>query len=261
MIDIQPNQNLDSPTFRKINVSSTQQPLQDRIQELTQAKEFIELYVSVINHDIYAPIKFINIIGDNLNPKRYTKPELLENFLLIINSTKRLELLCSNLLELLNTNNNVTPSFTKINLYQLIQSIQEFFAVGFIAKEIRFINKIQSDLEIITIENHLSIIITNLISNALRFTQNGEICIESSADHNQTLLIISDTGKGIQSEIKEQLNRKNFKIQHKNAIKYRSYGFGYNLIFKLLSQIQADIHINNNRPQGTSVTLKLPNNL
>lgn len=51
------------------NNATSNHLVQEKIRELTQAKEFIELYVSVINHDIFAPIKFINIIGDNLNPK------------------------------------------------------------------------------------------------------------------------------------------------------------------------------------------------
>ena len=236
--------------------------LQEKITELTQAKEFIELYISVINHDIYAPIKFINIIGDNINPKNYTKTELLENFQLIINSTKRLELLCSNLLELLNPNkDNSTIEPQKINLYQLIESIKEYFSIGLMAKNIQFINALDPLLEIKSNDYHLSIIVTNIISNAIRFTQGGIINIESNIINSNIHLIISDTGRGIQPEIKNQLNRKNFKIQHKNDIKHRSYGFGYNLIFKLLPQLQADIQIKNNLPQGTTVILKLPHTI
>ena len=236
--------------------------LQEKITELTQAKEFIELYISVINHDIYAPIKFINIIGDNINPKNYTKTELLENFQLIINSTKRLELLCSNLLELLNPNkDNSTIEPQKINLYQLIESIKVYFSIGLMAKNIQFINALDPLLEIKSNDYHLSIIVTNIISNAIRFTQGGIINIESNIINSNIHLIISDTGRGIQPEIKNQLNRKNFKIQHKNDIKHRSYGFGYNLIFKLLPQLQADIQIKNNLPQGTTVILKLPHTI
>ena len=236
--------------------------LQEKITELTQAKEFIELYISVINHDIYAPIKFINIIGDNINPKNYTKTELLENFQLIINSTKRLELLCSNLLELLNPNkDNSTIEPQKINLYQLIDSIKEYFSIGLMAKKIQFINALDPLLEIKSNDYHLSIIVTNIISNAIRFTQGGIINIESNIINSNIHLIISDTGRGIQPEIKNQLNGKNFKIQHKNDIKHRSYGFGYNLIFKLLPQLQADIQIKNNLPQGTTVILKLPHTI
>lgn len=236
--------------------------LQEKITELTQAKEFIELYISVINHDIYAPIKFINIIGDNINPKNYTKTELLENFQLIINSTKRLELLCSNLLELLNPNkDNSTIEPQKINLYQLIESIKEYFSIGLMAKKIQFINALDPLLEIKSNDYHLSIIVTNIISNAIRFTQGGIINIESNIINSNIHLIISDTGRGIQPEIKNQLNGKNFKIQHKNDIKHRSYGFGYNLIFKLLPQLQADIQIENNLPKGTAVILKLPHTI
>ncbi len=244
------------------NNATSNHLVQEKIRELTQAKEFIELYVSVINHDIFAPIKFINIIGDNLNPKNYSKSELLENFQLIINSTKRLELLCANLLELLNPNHEqCSAEPQKILLYQLTESIKNYFHIGFITKEIEFINNIDPKLEIIALENQLTIIITNLISNAIRFTQKGTIHVDCQFIKSELHFIISDTGKGINPEIKEQLNRKNFKIKHKNAIEHRSYGFGYNLIFKLLPQLQADIRIENNLPQGTKVILKLPNTI
>ena len=80
----------------------------------------------------------------------------------------------------------------------------------------------------------------------------------SAHETNEFLEItISDTGDGIPDEIKHQLNQKNYKITNKNSIEYRSYGFGYNLIFKLLPKIKADILIEDNLPIGTSVTLKI----
>lgn len=236
------------------------QLLNAKIQELTDAKEFIELYISVVNHDIYAPIKFINIIGDNLNPQQFTKKELLENFQLIINSTKRLELLCSNLLQLLTAQQSTNPLPTaRISLHSKIQEIQDFFAIGLITKQIKFHNTVPKSLFIVTNEDALSAILSNLVSNAIRFTQLGTIEVSCCFSNEQLQLTIADSGTGMPEEIKTQLNQKNYKIERKPAMEHRSYGFGYNLIFQLLQQIDGDIFIENNEPKGTRVTVTLRN--
>ncbi len=240
------------------SLDSTQE-LQDKIAELTEAKDFIELYISVINHDLFAPIKFINIIGDHLNTNKFTKTELLENFNLIINSTKRLELLCANLLELLSTTNtNESYSFEPVNIYTLVSGIRDFFQIGLKSKEIEFNNRIDPQLCLYTSESNLSVILSNLISNSIRFTQHGTITATTIILDNKITISISDSGKGINTEILEQLNNKNYKIDHKNSLKHRSYGFGYNLIFKLLPRINGEIFIESNSPGGTVVNLIIP---
>jgi len=234
--------------------------LQEKIHKLTESNEYNQLYISVINHDIYAPIKFINIIGDHLN-NQSSKEELLDNLQLIVNSTKRLQVLCSNILKLISSNEEIEDSFTDVNIFNTINNIYQFFNIGFIANKNSFQNNVPSQLYFVTNESIIAIILTNLISNSLRFTRHGTITASARVNSELLEITISDTGTGIPAEIKEQLNQKNYKITNKNSIEYRSYGFGYNLIFKLLPQLQADIHIENNLPQGTKVILKLPNTI
>ena len=230
--------------------------LQEKIEKLTESNEYNQLYISVINHDIYAPIKFINIIGDHLN-NQSSKEELLDNLQLIVNSTKRLQVLCSNILKLISSNEEIEKSFTEVNIFNTINNIHQFFTIGFISNKNSFQNNIPNHLYFVTNENIIEIILTNLISNSLRFTQQGTITASAHETNEFLEITISDTGDGIPDEIKHQLNQKNYKITNKNSIEYRSYGFGYNLIFKLLPKIKADILIEDNLPIGTSVTLKI----
>ncbi len=62
-------------------------------------------------------------------------------------------------------------------------------------------------IPIIADENRIKQVICNLIDNAIKFTQRGEITIGTEIDkkHNQIMVKAKDTGKGIDSDILPKL--------------------------------------------------------
>lgn len=80
-----------------------------------------------------------------------------------------------------------------------------------ISKNITFINSLSDELHVFADRNMLNAVLRNLISNAIKFTNNDGL-IEISATHSNSNLIISvsDNGVGITSEILSKL----FDISH-----------------------------------------------
>lgn len=238
------------------------QTLQMQVEKLTQSNNANQFYISVINHDIFAPIKYINMIGNQLsiNNKSHKKEDILNYINLIINTTKRLEILCSNILNHLNPNRIADTSNYQVNLFQLVIELREFLKIGLQFNKNQFIINIPENLEIRTNKDALNIILTNLVSNANRFTQNGIIQLNyfKDAHNNLHILEVMDTGKGITEDLIKSINQQNLKILNRNSIQYQSYGIGYNLIFKMLEVIQASLTIESNNPKGSKVVLKIP---
>lgn len=245
-------------------LNSLNEQLSQKVNQLTQSNNNNLFYISVINHDIFAPIKFINLIGNQLNihGKIIKKSEILDYFNIIINSTKRLEILCSNILNHLNSERLNGNEYTEVNINELIIELQDFFAVGLKINQNTLEKKFISESIVNTNKDALNIILSNLISNANRFTQNGKIIVSHELDLQSQLhlISISDTGKGMTTEMMSNINSKNLEILNRDSVKYNSYGIGYNLIFKLLTIIHADLKVQNNIPTGTIVTLTIPVN-
>lgn len=91
-------------------------------------------------------------------------------------------------------------------------------------------------------------IINNLVSNAVKFTQNGEIIIkaiitENSADSNTISFQISDTGIGIEKESISKIFEEFSQASNKTTRKFGGTGLGLTITKKLLSLFNSDLSV------------------
>lgn len=251
--------------LEKLIQEKTQEIQNINIQLLSQINQLTELnnanttYISVINHDIFAPIKYINIIGDKIrqNSTKINKTEIVKQFNHIINSTKRLEVLCSNILNYINTSNTLETTKTEINLHNLVEELRQFLNIGLEINNNTLVNTIAPTTSIQSNKDALNIIFTNLLSNANRFTKNGTIEIQFEETESTYSIIVKDNGKGMSQETLTKIRDKAITVAHRNNFEYQSYGIGYSLVYKMLDFIEATFDINSEINQGTEVTINI----
>jgi signal transduction histidine kinase len=234
--------------------------LLSKVNQLTELNNANTTYISVINHDIFAPIKYINIIGDKIsqNSTKINKTDIVNQFNQIINSTKRLEVLCSNILNYINSNNTLESSETPINLYVLIEELRQFLNIGLEINNNKITNTIPSNITIQSNKDALNIVFTNLLSNANRFTKNGVIGIQFLENQTEYIITVIDNGKGMTLETLSKIKNKTITVAHRNNLEYESYGIGYSLIYKMLDFINAKFEITSEINSGTEVKIIIP---
>lgn len=248
---------------KTIALNQLNEELKIKIDQLVESNNNNQFYISVINHDIFAPIKFINLIGNQItnHNQKVTKYEILEHLNTIINTTKRLEILCSNILNHINSKRFEELEISSFPILDVINELKLFFQIGLKLNQNELLINLNNDSLITSNKDALTIILTNIVSNAIRFTNQGEISITHKFKkiNQQHTISISDTGKGISDKMLDNINQKNLQILNRDSIKYNSYGVGFNLIFKMLIVIQGEIKVSKNNPCGTTVTLTFPN--
>ncbi|MFO5234654.1 ATP-binding protein, partial [Salmonella enterica subsp. enterica serovar 1,4,[5],12:i:-] len=74
--------------------------------------------------------------------------------------------------------------------------------------------------------NMLKFIIRNLMSNAIKFTENGAVSIASSGEKTRTRILIKDTGIGMNEEIRSNLFKANRSSSRKGTKKEEGSGLG-----------------------------------
>jgi len=229
--------------------------LMNKINQLTHLNNENTTFISIINHDIFAPIKYINIIGDmiNTNSDDIEKNDVLLRFNQIINSTKRLEILCSNILNYINSNNQFSNSVSEVNLYRLVEDLRNFLEIGLKINKNNYKNNIPLNTKIKINRDAINIILTNILSNANRFTQNGQIVINYEQDIDSESIIIQDNGKGMDEETLEKITNRTLIVSNRNSIEYQSYGIGYTLVYKMLDIISGEFEIQSEKGKGTTV--------
>lgn len=232
--------------------------------ELKNSVSIKDKLISILSHDIVTPLRFISMVArksSNENAKldshqlqtllgeiRNTSEKLHDNaqniLLWIKQQNKRIEVKKSNV---------AIGALTE----EITEQLQDIAASNgsIIVNSISYDDIIQSD------ENILSIIIHNIVSNAIKFTMNGKIEFSSKENSSSYIINIEDNGSGI---FKEQLNRIR-KILNKEIIPEpeqssgkHGFGLGYIIISELSSLINITVEVNSESDKGTTVTLIIP---
>ncbi len=241
--------------IQEINLS-----LIEKVTELTQLNKINNIYISVINHDIFAPIKYINMVGDKVYDfqGKLKKADIILYMELIINSTKRLEILCSNILNDRSAGGSFARYKNNISIYELLSDLKKFIKIGLDINHNKLIINVPENVVASTSENALNIILTNIVSNANRFTKEGTITITYEKTDNIHQIAVTDTGNGMPAEVVEKIKKRTLQVNHKDGTEFQSYGIGYSLIFKMLDVIRGELSVSSEPLKGTSVTIRFP---
>lgn len=111
-------------------------------------------------------------------------------------------------------------------------------------------------------ENRLHTILENLLENAMRLTEHGEIELRiglSDSDHRQTLAFsIRDTGKGLNKDTLKQLMSKQMGPLTPNEDGIQGADFGLTLCKRLIEAMGGTMYIESNQNIGTSISFNIP---
>ncbi|MDR0886614.1 MAG: response regulator [Clostridiales Family XIII bacterium] len=150
------------------------------------------------------------------------------------------------------------------NLHALLDNLRSMFSHMFKIKNIDFIFEISDTIpeHVLTDEKRLNQILTNILSNALKYTNTGSVTFSADAynDGSQDVLVfnIHDTGIGIKEEDKEKLfmpfeqldSRKN-----KNVI---GTGLGLAICNELAHMLGGEILMSSVYGKGSTFTVEVP---
>ncbi|WP_018109555.1 ATP-binding protein [Bacteroides propionicifaciens] len=227
-----------------------------RAEDLLQAREKLML---TITHDIKAPIGTIMGYSELLNDTALTQEQ--KSFLLNIdkatNHAYRLiyDLLDYHSLDLNKANINTTV----FNIYDLLLEIEGFFIPQFKAKGLEFITDFNSSKLNQWIESdrmRLAQILTNLLSNAKKFTNVGRVELFASMSNGQLVFRVTDTGVGM-SEYEKNKAFKEF-TRLPNAQGQEGVGLGLSIVSKIVECLNGFVSIESTLGKGSRFTVQIP---
>ena len=139
------------------------------------------------------------------------------------------------------------------------QSIKRF-SIPFINKKISLEFE-ESGLKAITDEKWLGFAVDQVLSNAIKYTDEGSVSIKTSVDESNSEvinIIIKDTGIGIASEDLPRIFEKGY-TGYNGRVEKKSTGIGLFLTRKILSKLRHSINVESEVDNGTTVVISLVN--
>jgi PAS domain S-box-containing protein len=150
---------------------------------------------------------------------------------------------------------------TSFNLNTIIQNILSIFNVKAVEKNIELILDIDKSTpeQVMGDPTRLSQILTNLISNAIKFTEQGNVTLKTAKDINSGFINFSiiDTGIGISEENQGKLFDSFSQADNSTSRKYGGTGLGLVISKHLIEIMKGNISLNSTLGQGSRFNFSL----
>lgn len=235
--------------------------LQARVRSMLRLKETIdqrENFVSCLTHDLRTPLVAANRMLDLIEKQAFgdITGEQKEAISSIVNSNQ-------NMLEMLNTLlethhyelGQKTLSFVPVNLQQLIKELVTELEPLATEKELRFkANLVDDAAQIKGDRLELRRVFTNLIGNAIKFTDRGMVEISLARKDAQVLIEVEDSGIGISPQDREIIFQRYHQGNHRRAGK----GLGLYLCQQIIHAHQGSLTVRSQVGEGTTFTCSIP---
>ena len=233
------------------------------LKELNLNKDKI---LSVLAHDLRSPfhglLGLTDILANNID--ELTNEETKNAAFHINNTVDNILKLLNNLLEWSLVQSGRIKFIPAVeDLHGSVELIIKLFHVNAEQKSITLKNEIVEGTLVWADKDMVDIILRNLISNAVKFTdRNGQVKISSKNFDEFVEIKVSDTGVGIDEQKQNKLFNLNAQLTTKGTQNESGTGLGLNLCKELISKHGGSIRVESKIGEGTSFifTLQKPSN-
>lgn len=219
--------------------------------ELTQTKL---RYFTNVSHDFLTPITVISCIIDDMKMTYSSKLPQLDR---ILANLRRLKMLIQQVLDFRKMENGgMSLQVSEGDLCAFIQKIcAEYLEPMMQKKGLRF--SFNTDLKTLPAwfdADKVEKILTNLLSNAYKYTDRGEIEVTLSTNGNNAVISVKDTGKGMTEQELQNIFKRFYTVKTQRE----SNGIGLSLVKDLTTIHHASIDVSSKPGEGTTFTVTLP---
>jgi len=241
-------------------LEESQKDLSDALDKERQLNEIKTRFVSMASHEFRTPLS--TVLSSAALISKYTEGDQQDQ------RNRHVEKIRSSVKHL----NDLLEDF--LSLGKLDEGKVQTLAVEFDAKEIilditdemkgllkpgqEFVYHHQGDRIIFSDRKMLKNILVNLLTNAIKFSEEGkQINVNSSVDSKGLQISVKDQGIGIPEEDKEHLFSSFFR--GKNVLNIQGTGLGLHIIKRYLTILNGTIQLESKLNEGTTFTIFIPN--
>jgi two-component system, sensor histidine kinase and response regulator len=228
-------------------------------EELQKTNEELNRFAYSASHDLKAPVKSMLGILRLAQKENKTDDNLLQ---LLGDSVKKLDYFINNIIDYYK-NTRSEKTLTEINFQKIVQDSLEIIeqSQNTRIKDITINTEIHQNKPFINDEFRLNVIISYLLSNAIKYQKknsaNKEISISIKVSEKNARIIITDNGIGIPPKHKDNI----FKMFYRATTQSTGSGIGLYIVKETLEKIDGKIKLISTEDEGTTFEMEIPNEI
>ena len=217
-------------------------------------------FLAAISHELRTPLTSIRGFAE-LMELRLPEPRHREQAGLIRKAAEYLNELLTEILDLVKVEAGAMQVERKpVQLLPLVEGAASFFAVTAADKGLTLATRLAEGLPETVLADDLRVkqILNNLLSNAFKFTEAGQVSIEVDRDDRSVRLHVVDTGPGIPEHLHETIFERFRQGDGRVAYQHGGTGLGLALSRALAELMGGTLTVQSSLGAGSRFTLALP---
>tara|TARA_Y100000588_G_scaffold393541_1_gene509932 strand:- start:175 stop:2133 length:1959 start_codon:yes stop_codon:yes gene_type:complete len=233
-------------------------------QALKKANQAKDDFIRNMSHDIRTPLAGIIGMSALLEEELQDGEEKNHAHMVSVSSQQLLTLLNS-VLDIVATGRQseaevIVQSF---NLKTMIEHLVALEMPTVQAKQLKLKVDLDDDLpeQFYSDEVKIQRLLLNLLGNAVKFTEQGEIELGARYENGALCLWVRDTGCGIKEHDQTRIFEKFFRATNRDTSVYNGHGVGLHIVEHYVKLLKGSIKVTSKWQIGTTITVCLPMNV
>ena len=215
-------------------------------------------FIRNVTHEVRTPLNIISgfaqVISD---PNMVTGPEERAHIAeMMQKNTQLITSLVDEMLEL-SLNENAPEAVAKDDVVEVNDLLRDILQENEYkvnkAVKLQFESDLSEDISLQTNEGMLKRVINLLLDNANKYTKKGSITLKASANDEQVILTVEDTGSGIPADAAEHIFERFFKVDSFRE----GLGLGLPLCRTIINRLGGTVDLDNSYQQGARFVVKI----
>ncbi|MBC1374094.1 HAMP domain-containing histidine kinase [Listeria sp. FSL L7-0091] len=252
--------NFDEIGALAIDFNKMTQTLETSQEEIERQEKRRRQFIADVSHEMRTPLTTISGLTEGLVNDIIPKSETDRCIALIDTEAKRLTKLVNENLDYEKIRSNkIKLQKTRFNGYEFLELIKE--QLDYVANEKgnAITVNIDKDMFIYADYDRLTQVFINIVKNSVQFTKNGKITLTGTQDYKESVLTITDTGIGMNTEELEQIWERFYKADmSRTNTAFGESGIGLSIVKQLIEYHDGTISASSEPNKGTTFTIRLP---
>lgn len=236
-------------------------------RDLTELKRLERIrrdFVANVSHELRTPIATLRSLAEALLMGGKDDPEVLDRFLqAIADEAERMGKLLDNLLELARLEAGRREwRWQSVSVSDCVTQVAERFKPFAEGKGLKLTVRAEPDLMVRTDPEALTQILSNLLDNAIKYTERGEIAVVAerleTADGVWVAVHVRDTGIGIPPEHLPRIFERFYRVDKARSHQQGGFGLGLSIAKHLAESLGGKITVQSEVGKGSTFTVWLP---
>lgn len=234
--------------------------LENAIQKEKEFNQLKSEFTTNVNHELKTPLTSIIMTVKFIKKRIETldKEQLSQRIDRIDISSKKLHELVNEILNLSRLDKNqIDCQIEDINIKQLVEDLEETYTDLFYEKGLDWKIDISEELTVQTDYNHVYMIINNLLSNSLKFSDEGFVELKITKNTDNFIIQVEDSGVGIPADKRESIFERFFQLGNIDN-KAPGTGIGLHMVKRLTEKHGGKVEVSGDFTKGAIFKVIIP---